>query len=322
VDYYADQLTRADLWALASLHAADVAQQDQEDAVDYPFDYYGRVTCDDIATAGPVDNLPSAHQTTEKLLQYFKAEFDYTAQETVAIMGGHTLGTLAEENSGFDGPQGWVRDPNRLDNDFYIRLLQAGNFDEPNSRYRQESGDNGEVLWRYQIGQQDIDIDNIEAVVDDIPTVMLNADFALVVNFEFSTFEGGVNCIPGRALVFDNSTNTTTTLDDGAVICEAASTLNQVTIYANDNALWLQDFRDAFVKMTFKGHSLCDLTHVDGPEAAPALEGCSSSTSVSTISILFPSMDSSFTVLSPTSSHPRYSRVLRIGSRDHRFGIS
>jgi hypothetical protein len=52
VTYYADQLARADLWALAALHAADLAQ-DKDDAVDYPFDYYGRPTCEDGEMDGP-----------------------------------------------------------------------------------------------------------------------------------------------------------------------------------------------------------------------------------------------------------------------------
>jgi hypothetical protein len=123
VDYYSNQLTRADIWALAALHAAYLAQRNG-DAVDYPFDYYGRPTCDDEdGTGGPVDDMPSSHFTTDEVLAYFLAEFDFDPQETVAIMGAHTLGKLSVENSGFDAPQGWVPNEHRLDNDFFDFLL-------------------------------------------------------------------------------------------------------------------------------------------------------------------------------------------------------
>jgi hypothetical protein len=72
---------------------------------------------------------------------------------------------------------------------------------------------------------------------------MLNADMALVVNLgaEIDSTTGEVDCAIG--------------------VCPEASTIDQVAIFAGDNALWLEQFRDAFVKMTLNGHETADLTH-------------------------------------------------------------
>jgi hypothetical protein len=83
---------------------------------------------------------------------------------------------------------------------------------------------------------------------------MLNADMALVMNFggSIDSITGEVNCVPGE---LEGDSN-----DD---ICPEASTINQVAQYADNNNLWLHHFRDAFVKMTLNGNSICDLMHVD-----------------------------------------------------------
>jgi hypothetical protein len=45
---------------------------------------------------------------TDEVLQYFQDEFDFTGQETAAIMGAHTIGIARRDILGFDGPNGWV----------------------------------------------------------------------------------------------------------------------------------------------------------------------------------------------------------------------
>ena len=89
VNFYSDVLTRADIWALAAVTAAEEAQENPG-ARRYECDYYGRETCDD-ATGGPNRELPSAHLTTDELLDFFASNFAFSEQETVAIMGAHTL---------------------------------------------------------------------------------------------------------------------------------------------------------------------------------------------------------------------------------------
>ena len=68
-------------------------------------------------------HLPEADITTSELFHFFDNEFGFSVKETVALMGAHTIGTLARENSGFNGTNGWVRDNLLLDNDYYHELV-------------------------------------------------------------------------------------------------------------------------------------------------------------------------------------------------------
>ena len=86
--FYQNQLTRADIWALAATTAANEMQRSGN--VPYRFDYYGRETCGDME-GGPDIAMPSNHVTTDDLLDFFSEEFGFTNRETVAIMGAHTL---------------------------------------------------------------------------------------------------------------------------------------------------------------------------------------------------------------------------------------
>lgn len=134
-------------------------------------------------------------------------------------------GDLVDRNSGFDC-NGWVRNENRLNNDYYQQLLSGGTVD-PN--WMQDLQDNTEFpefpnqfLWER---------DRI---------CMLNADMALVVNLDgvIDSTTGAVTCDLGGG---------------GAMVCPPSSLLSQTAQYADNNGLWLQDYRNAFIKMTNKG---------------------------------------------------------------------
>ncbi len=135
---------------MASLEAARGAQANG-DPDNQPFDltWFGRPNCeganadgdcvenDCSAKRGPHRELPSPHLSTHELLDFFDTTFGFTeAWETVAIFGAHSLGTLARENSGFHGPNGWVGNTNRLNNGYYSDLVggtladfEAGDFE-------------------------------------------------------------------------------------------------------------------------------------------------------------------------------------------------
>jgi hypothetical protein len=131
-------ISRADIWALASHLGADVAQARSGFKVDFHMKFIGRHNCEDLysqcfdmhgnqractATLGPHVHLPEADVTTEEIFHFFFEEFGFDVQETVALMGAHTLGSLNRDHSGFDGPNGWVRDNLLLDHDYYIELI-------------------------------------------------------------------------------------------------------------------------------------------------------------------------------------------------------
>ncbi len=131
-------ISRADIWALAAHVGADVAQTRSATKVDFQMEFIGRQNCETThptcfdmnnnirecsETLGPHVHLPEAHITTEALFHFFFEEFGFDIQETVALMGAHTLGSLNRLHSGFDGPNGWVRDNLLLDNDYYHELV-------------------------------------------------------------------------------------------------------------------------------------------------------------------------------------------------------
>jgi Peroxidase len=88
-------LTRADIWALAGLTAAGNAQEST--SVAFPLTLIGRPVCANFPNgtaatrAGPKRTMPSAHLTSQQLVNFFSTGFGFTADETVAIMGAHTL---------------------------------------------------------------------------------------------------------------------------------------------------------------------------------------------------------------------------------------
>ena len=127
-------------------------------------------------------------------------------------------------NSGFDC-EGWVRNEDRLNNDYYRQLLSSGTVD-PN--WNQDLQNNAafpefpnQFLWER---------DNI---------CMLNADMALVIDLD-----GAIDATSGEV-----SCN----LEGAGVVCPPSSLLGQTIAYANNNQLWLLDYRDAFTKMTNRG---------------------------------------------------------------------
>lgn len=88
---YQEFLSRADIWVLAAFVANERAQGDNGgNLVTFDMQFYGRQDCSD-PTGGPDRSLPSAHFTTDQVLSFFQTNFDFSAQETVAIMGAHTL---------------------------------------------------------------------------------------------------------------------------------------------------------------------------------------------------------------------------------------
>lgn len=87
VECFAPALTRADVWALAALTSAEFLQ---DGGPTYPDFVAGRPSrADDESGNG--ESMPSPHLTTPALLDFFGSNFGFDAQETVAIMGAHTL---------------------------------------------------------------------------------------------------------------------------------------------------------------------------------------------------------------------------------------
>jgi Peroxidase len=83
-------LTTGDVWALCGLVSARVSQANTTTAK-FPLQFVGRPHCaGDNTTGGPDRKLPSAHFTTQKVLNFFANEFGFTANDTVSILGCHS----------------------------------------------------------------------------------------------------------------------------------------------------------------------------------------------------------------------------------------
>lgn len=114
VTKYAAQLTRADVWILAGMTAAEVAQNggggggggrgggggggggggdgnnNGTPPVPFPMQFVGRPSCSN-PQGGPPRDMPSAHLHTQEVLDFFRTNFELMDRDTVAILGAHTL---------------------------------------------------------------------------------------------------------------------------------------------------------------------------------------------------------------------------------------
>jgi Peroxidase len=80
-------LTTGDVWVLAGLVACRTSQR-KDMSVEFPMQFVRRAECAGQATTrGPQRELPSAHFTTQQVLQFFDESFGFNEQESVAILG-------------------------------------------------------------------------------------------------------------------------------------------------------------------------------------------------------------------------------------------
>merc|ERR1711953_487905 len=108
-------LSKADLYALAAMVAANMALGDAGWESDLSNFEIGRTDCDGSEDTNDV--FPSAHESP---FQFFEDNFGFTSYETTVLMGAHTLGRAQVGNSGFQNF--WVQDALNLGNAFYVAL--------------------------------------------------------------------------------------------------------------------------------------------------------------------------------------------------------
>jgi catalase (peroxidase I) len=112
--YHCQGLSRADIWAAASIVAISIAG-----GPNIPFSY-GRIDC----THPPNDSdlLPTANQNFSQLMQNFKTRMGFSEQELTALSGAHSLGECSRENTGFEGQE--VPHNTLFTNEYYRRTLK------------------------------------------------------------------------------------------------------------------------------------------------------------------------------------------------------
>jgi catalase (peroxidase I) len=260
VSQYSGSLSRADIWALATIVGAESSQRGR-DALDYTFDFVGRVNCEDTGVDvcvnvangcdpsrnGPTRAMPSPNLNTAEVLHFFSNEFGFGAEEVVALMGAHTIGEAIVENSGFDGK--WVNNNERLDNRYYNAMIGDDGslenwFDAPGWTQETINNNDPNIPTRTQWRRGGNNNNNPDA------DIMLNTDIALVRDFEdlIDTSDGSISC------QFRGNRNP----------CPAA--LQSIAFMAKfkfSNSEWLLAFRDVLTKMVKNGYSASDNTLVN-----------------------------------------------------------
>lgn len=270
------ELSRADIWALATLVGAREAQNTKTNAPEYrsfAFPGHGRQDCAHAQTGigGPKRHLPSANMATGDVLKYFEEEFNFTADETVALMGAHSIGSASRKVSGFNGTHGWVPNNDKLSNGYYNVLVGLPESMEHVTDWIPRKVDNSDLRdqginmpdrWEWQhdkIGDVNGAVKRDEEGRSDKDTVkewtiMLNTDIALARDFAdyFDSETGEVTC-QWRCRGKEGSSKC-----DQVSVCPSASTLTQLSKYREDNNKWLRDFEKVLQKMLMQGYACND----------------------------------------------------------------
>ena len=133
-------ISRADVWAIGGRAAAEYGMvgmpghqdwdedvttwQESIDSFVSPFATfkYGREDCETAPYTSDVHDFPTGQDNHEQVFDFFAENFGFDDNETVIIMGAHTFGRMALDNSGYHGP--WVLQDGRttFDNTYYANL--------------------------------------------------------------------------------------------------------------------------------------------------------------------------------------------------------
>jgi hypothetical protein len=148
---------------------------------------------------------------------------------------------------GFNGPFGWVPNNTRFDNEYFHELVGEG----PTTQDHIENAPQWRLVEVNNTGLlNDTDMPNRfqwEGFPGGRKVIMLNSDIALVRQLSDTNKDesGFVSCkFVSRA--------------PGETLCPASRGVifNEMVKYRNDNMAFLEDFRDAMVKMTNVGYAI------------------------------------------------------------------
>ena len=125
-------MSRGDFYALAAVVAVRLGsaqqvcpQMDPNCTLPVPdmSILYGRKDCATSPDSNGDFGFPDAHGDLQHVMEFFRDGMGMTERQVVALIGAHTMGMTATQNSGFQGP--WAPPTNRFDNAFFRSL--AGN---------------------------------------------------------------------------------------------------------------------------------------------------------------------------------------------------
>ena len=249
-------LSRADFYALASIQALVMATAGRDDTFDPASFKIGRRDCS--ASPGEDDQnelFPGADLNYQQNIDFFATHFGMTAQETIAILGAHTLGRARQDNSGFERP--WVqnRGTEVLDNAYYREML-----DRPWVRV---SAPNLKTQWqRPNTARNTPGNENSNMFID--------ADVGLAVDFSNQQCR---MCPPN-----DQNQNN---------CCPQSAGFQNTLRYRNDNAEWVRDFSVAFYKMIDKVQTGVTLVNAPTEDISTTTAPTTPSTSTGSVHLAY-----------------------------------
>ena len=132
---FSELLSRADFWAYTGILAVERSVKtnnrncvSDDCSVTTPvFNFqYGRVDCDTAPSTDANVGHPGSNLDYDGLIAYFEDNFGFNENETVALMGAHTLGGASRANSGHAGS--WVTGERAWFNkNYYSIMIDAAN---------------------------------------------------------------------------------------------------------------------------------------------------------------------------------------------------
>jgi len=231
-------ISRADFWVMLTKLAIERADPTRTLAVPY---YYGR---NDAAACyyGATSRLPDA-TLTSSIQTVFVQRMQLTLDQTVALLGGHTLGHVHPQFSGYGKTTGlgdiqtnaWDATPNVFDNQYYQSLLVPW----VNQHVNGDPTNNAPFTAA--------DTKNLWIRNNANPNIMLNSDMGLAYGISQASNNLGVlgqTCSDGG----NGCANPTSTA--------RPTTLALVRAFANNNALFLSSFQSAFTAMVNVGYGI------------------------------------------------------------------
>jgi len=124
-EHYSHKMSRADFYAAAGTIAIEYAQELDKDYNDklplIPY-YFGRKDCDSSPDGKEDKFFPIPIFSWSDNEEWFKENLNMDSQETIALLGAHTLGLAKKFNLGY-GTKKWVKDSFVLNNAYYYDLV-------------------------------------------------------------------------------------------------------------------------------------------------------------------------------------------------------
>lgn len=246
---HCDSISRADFYAMLAMLSLEFADKTDQLRIRYQF---GRTDNSECETGV---RIPTAQSNWEQTLAYYENQLGLTANDTVTLLGGHSIGHVHRDTSGygFNAPPGanpkvnaWDNTPGQLDNLYYRSMILVP---WANTRQAKDDGSTPTTsIW-------------IVALNFQSPSIMLNTDMALAFDINDETDTPCFQC--GTEFQQCGGVNDASCISPSKGFNpDRIEQIRAYTDYLNGNALFLADFARSWLKVVTLGYGVPDA--IDG----------------------------------------------------------